>query len=129
MHFYFVEIPAQSDSDIRTHANRLSAQVAAYNCVSRFLVALDGELSGEFLCTGKLLICWQSERRTASSLEAPIRSDISHFNRMLYGPRLLCIMPSHNLQILRGIDSSLPCHCGLRDLERKDDEATVQFRT
>ena len=31
--------------NIRTHANStLGAQIAAYNCVSRFLVALDGEI-------------------------------------------------------------------------------------
>jgi hypothetical protein len=43
------------------------AQVAAYNCVSRFLVALDGEY-----CVGVLdrssAKRWQLERRTGSSL-------------------------------------------------------------
>ena len=69
----------------------LPVQVAAYNCVSRFLVALDGELFGRFLHSGRTLICWQLERRMASSLEAPIRSDISHSYRILNGPRLLCM--------------------------------------
>jgi hypothetical protein len=43
------------------------AQVAAYNCVSRFLVALDGEYCVCLLDRSSAKR-WQWERRTGSSL-------------------------------------------------------------
>jgi hypothetical protein len=44
------------------------AQVAAYNCVSRFLVALDGEYCVCLLLDRSSAKRWQWERRTGSSL-------------------------------------------------------------
>jgi hypothetical protein len=57
-----------------------------------------------------MLICWQLERKTASKLEAPIKSDISQVVLDAEWSAFTVHKASHSLQIFKDLDSSLPCH-------------------